>query len=86
MQRMIGNSPQYLVKWLNWDRPQDLTWEPLENLTTVKDLVEIFESKKNRKEVSEQSKLKQDQLKSEAKRDVMKQKKLIKESDKKKRE
>lgn len=61
MQRMIGNSPQYLVKWLNWDRPQDLTWEPPENLTTVKDLIEIFESKKSKKEGNEESKGKEEQ-------------------------
>lgn len=22
----------YLVKWAGWDRPEDLTWEPLEHL------------------------------------------------------
>jgi hypothetical protein len=30
---------QYLVKWLHWDKPQDMTWEPARNLETVSELI-----------------------------------------------
>lgn len=45
VQKITNGKAQYLVKWLNWDRPQDLTWEPLENLANVQDLIESYEGK-----------------------------------------
>lgn len=41
-QRVVGGVVQYLVKWRNWDRPEDRTWEPKENLGTVLDLIEKY--------------------------------------------
>merc|ERR1712083_1148873 len=43
----------YLVKWLGWDREEDLTWEPLEHLQDPDgtcQALEIFEKKEGRKE------------------------------------
>ena len=34
---------EYLVKWKNFDDPADYTWEPVNNLEDVKDLVAKFE-------------------------------------------
>ena len=33
----------YLVKWKNFDDPADYTWEPLENLESVQDMVDQFD-------------------------------------------
>lgn len=33
---------QYLVKWRGWDDAGDCTWEPIDNLTNVKDLIREF--------------------------------------------
>ena len=33
----------YLVKWKNFDDPSDYTWEPLENLESVQDMVDQFD-------------------------------------------
>merc|ERR1712107_18786 len=43
----------YLVKWLGWDREEDLTWEPLEHLQDPDgtcQALEIFEKKEKEKE------------------------------------
>ena len=34
---------EYLVKWKNFDDPVDYTWEPVNNLEDVKDMVTKFE-------------------------------------------
>ena len=34
---------EYLVKWKNFDDPVDYTWEPVNNLEDVKDMVAKFE-------------------------------------------
>ena len=34
---------EYLVKWKNFDDPEDYTWEPSNNLDAVKDLIVKFE-------------------------------------------
>ena len=34
---------EYLVKWKNFDDPVDYTWEPVNDLEDVKDLVAKFE-------------------------------------------
>ena len=39
---------QYLVKWKGWDRPQDNTWERLENLSGCKNLLRDFEAKQSK--------------------------------------
>lgn len=33
---------QYLVKWRGWDDAGDSTWEPVDNLKNVKDLINEF--------------------------------------------
>jgi len=40
-----GKNIQYLVKWKNFDKPEDLSWEPLENLTESSEAIEAFENK-----------------------------------------
>merc|ERR1719273_1565439 len=51
-----GNKPDktlYLVKWLGWDREEDLTWEPLEHLQDPDgtcQALEVFEKKEGEKE------------------------------------
>ncbi|CAK3893428.1 Chromatin-associated swi6 [Lecanosticta acicola] len=32
----------YKVKWLGWDNEDDMTWEPIENLSNSPDLVEAY--------------------------------------------
>ena len=49
----------YLVKWLGWDREEDLTWEPLEHLQDPDgtcQALEIFEKKEGEKERLEKEK------------------------------
>ena len=49
----------YLVKWLGWDREEDLTWEPLEHLQDPDgtcQALEIFEKKEKEKERLEKEK------------------------------
>jgi hypothetical protein len=36
---------EYLVKWKDYDRPEDSTWEPVRNIVKYQQLVEEFESK-----------------------------------------
>jgi hypothetical protein len=33
----------YLIKWKNYPDPKDYTWEPIQHLSEVKDLVAEFE-------------------------------------------
>ena len=40
---------KYKVKWLGWDNPEDLTWEPLSNLHIVKEMVKEFDEEYERK-------------------------------------
>jgi len=42
--RGAGKKLEYLVKWKNFDRIEDQTWEPLENLTESSEIIEAFES------------------------------------------
>ena len=41
-----GNSVEYLVKWKNYDDPDDNTWEPADNLREAKAAIEKFEKVK----------------------------------------
>ena len=36
---------EYLIKWQNFDKPEDNSWEPMSNIAGYKHLVEEFESK-----------------------------------------
>ena len=38
----VGKKLRYLVKWKGWPE-EDNTWEPVDNLTNAKDLIEAFE-------------------------------------------
>ena len=38
-----NGATMYLVKWKNFDDPADYTWEPLENLESVQDMVDQFD-------------------------------------------
>ena len=38
-----GNSVEYLVKWKNYDDPDDNTWEPADNFREAKIAIEKFE-------------------------------------------
>eukprot|EP00088_Acartia_fossae_P003203 TRINITY_DN11327_c0_g1_i1.p1 TRINITY_DN11327_c0_g1~~TRINITY_DN11327_c0_g1_i1.p1 ORF type:complete len:100 (+),score=43.31 TRINITY_DN11327_c0_g1_i1:83-382(+) len=38
-----GNQVEYLVKWRNYDDPDDNTWEPADNLKEAKDAIDRFE-------------------------------------------
>jgi len=41
--RGVGKKLQYLVKWKNFEKEEDQTWEPLENLTDSHEIVKAFE-------------------------------------------
>lgn len=45
-QKVMNGVTQYLVKWRGWDDPGDCTWEPIDNLTNVKDLIREFQDKR----------------------------------------
>jgi len=48
---------EYLIKWKNYDKPEDNTWEPVNNLGGYKELIETFEKKEvDQKENEEQVK------------------------------
>ena len=36
---------EYLIKWKNFDKPEDDTWEPAENIEGYKDLIDDYEKK-----------------------------------------
>eukprot|EP00088_Acartia_fossae_P003204 TRINITY_DN11327_c0_g1_i2.p1 TRINITY_DN11327_c0_g1~~TRINITY_DN11327_c0_g1_i2.p1 ORF type:complete len:172 (+),score=63.86 TRINITY_DN11327_c0_g1_i2:83-598(+) len=38
-----GNQVEYLVKWRNYDDPDDNTWEPADNLKEAKDAIDRYE-------------------------------------------
>merc|ERR1719320_782463 len=42
--RGVGKKVEYLVKWKNFEKIEDQTWEPLENLTESSEIVEVFET------------------------------------------
>lgn len=37
--KKIKGVEKYKIKWKGWDDPNDITWEPLEHLDCVPDLV-----------------------------------------------
>eukprot|EP00092_Neocalanus_flemingeri_P029705 GFUD01032252.1.p1 GENE.GFUD01032252.1~~GFUD01032252.1.p1 ORF type:complete len:727 (+),score=284.09 GFUD01032252.1:67-2247(+) len=43
--KVKGKKVQYLVKWKNYDGPNDDTWEPADTLVEAFDLIENFENK-----------------------------------------
>ena len=38
-----GGQVEYLVKWKNYDDPDDNTWEPADNLKEAKNVIDKFE-------------------------------------------
>ena len=38
-----GKKVEYLIKWKNYDAPEDNTWEPADALEVANELIEIFE-------------------------------------------
>merc|ERR1711892_511816 len=44
-----GKKVEYFVKWKNFDKVEERTWEPLENLTESSEIVEAFEKVLNTK-------------------------------------
>lgn len=58
MQRVTSKGEEYLIKWKNFPSPQDFTWEPLEHLQEVQELIETFnealENKTKKKKVEEE--------------------------------
>lgn len=40
--RLTANGMMYLIKWKNFPDPKDYTWEPIQHLTEVQDLVREF--------------------------------------------
>ena len=39
---MKGNKLEYLIKWKNYDDPDDNTWEPAGDLEVAVELIQIF--------------------------------------------
>jgi hypothetical protein len=35
---------EYLIKWKNYDKPEDNTWEPVNNIDAYKTLIEAYEN------------------------------------------
>ena len=46
----------YLVKWLGYDDPKDLTWEPFDHLEKCQQLIQEFYEEKKKKELSSKEK------------------------------
>jgi len=42
--RGIGKKVEYLVKWKNWNHPDDNTWEPVDSLEGAIDIIAKFEN------------------------------------------
>ena len=36
---------EYLIKWKNFDLPEDNTWEPVDNIENYKHLIDVYEKK-----------------------------------------
>ena len=39
-----GKKIEYLIKWKNYDDPEDNTWEPADHLEVTDELIQIFEN------------------------------------------
>ena len=39
-----GKKIEYLIKWKNYDDPEDNTWEPADDLEVADELIQIFEN------------------------------------------
>ena len=39
-----GKKIEYLIKWKNYDNPEDNTWEPADDLEVADELIQIFEN------------------------------------------
>ena len=39
-----GKKVEYLIKWKNFDDPEDNTWEPADDLEVADELIQIFEN------------------------------------------
>ena len=39
-----GKKIEYLIKWNNYDDPEDNTWEPADDLEVADELIQIFEN------------------------------------------
>ena len=53
---MKGNKLEYLIKWKNYDDPEDNTWEPADDLEVADELIQIFETETMAKKKKEYSK------------------------------
>ena len=42
MQRLTSNGFMYLIRWKDYPDPSDYTWEPIQHLTEVQDLIKKF--------------------------------------------
>jgi len=57
--RVKGKKVEYLVKWKNYDGPEDDTWEPVGTLEEAAEFIEKFEDDLKEKEEKEQEKEKE---------------------------
>merc|ERR1712106_361280 len=53
---MKGDKVEYLIKWKNYDDPEDNTWEPADDLEVADELIQIFETETMVKKKIEYSK------------------------------
>ena len=51
-----GNKIEYLIKWKNYNDPEDNTWEPVNDLEVAVELIQIFETETMAKKKKEYSK------------------------------